>query len=84
MAERTIDARSDIYALGAVTYEMLIGEAPFTGPSVQAFVARVMSEEPRGLNAERKAIPAHIDDAILRALERSRWSGSRTTGPPRS
>ncbi len=70
MGERTIDARSDIYALGAVTYEMLIGEAPFTGPSVQAIVARVMSEEPRGLSVQRRAIPANVDDAVLRALEK--------------
>src|SRR5205085_9017945 len=47
MGERTIDARSDVYALGAVTYEMLAGEPPFTGPTVQAIVARLMSEEPR-------------------------------------
>ncbi|MEO7521577.1 MAG: protein kinase [Gemmatimonas sp.] len=70
MGERTIDARSDIYALGAVTYEMLAGEPPFTGPSVQAIVARVMSEEPRGLSAQRKAIPANVDDAVMRALEK--------------
>ena len=70
MGERTIDARSDIYALGAVTYEMLVGEPPFTGPSVQAIVARVMSEEPRGLARQRKAIAPHVEDAVLRALEK--------------
>ena len=70
MGERTIDARSDVYALGAVTYEMLIGEPPFTGPSVQAIVARIMSEEPRGLGAQRKTIPANVDDAVMRALEK--------------
>ena len=70
MGERTIDARSDLYALGAVTYEMLAGEAPFTGPSVQAIVARVMSEEPRGLVLQRKAIPDGVEAAVMRALEK--------------
>jgi len=70
MGERTIDARADIYALGAVTYEMLAGEAPFTGPSVQAIVARVMSEEPRGLVTQRKAVPDAVEGAVLRALEK--------------
>jgi len=70
MGERTIDSRSDIYALGAVTYEMLVGEAPFTGPSVQAIVARVMSEEPRALVMQRKAIPDSVEGAVLCALEK--------------
>jgi Tol biopolymer transport system component len=70
MGERSIDARSDLYALAAVTYEMLVGEAPFTGPSVQAIVARVMTEEPRGLTIQRKAIPDHVEDAVLRGLEK--------------
>src|SRR4051812_70817 len=68
--EKNVDARADIYALGAVTYEMLVGEAPFTGPSVQAIVARVMTEEPRSLTVQRKAIPIAIEDAVLRALEK--------------
>ncbi len=68
--ERTIDARSDIYALGAVTYEMLVGEAPFTGATVQQIVARVLSEEPRSLVASRRAIPEHIETVVLHALEK--------------
>ena len=48
--ERTLDARSDVYALGAVLYEMLAGEPPFTGPTAQAILARVMTEEPRPLS----------------------------------
>jgi eukaryotic-like serine/threonine-protein kinase len=80
MGERTIDARSDIYALGAVTYEMLVGEAPFTGPSVQAIVARLMSEEPRSLGAQRKAIPEQVEYAVMRSLEKipaDRWATAR-------
>ncbi len=68
--ERTIDARSDLYALAAVTYEMLAGEPPFTGPSMQAIVARLMTEEPRGLIAQRKAIPPGVEAAVLKALEK--------------
>jgi serine/threonine-protein kinase len=70
MGERVIDGRADIYALGAVLYEMLVGEAPFTGPSVQAIVARVMTEQPRPVTGQRRSVPAHVNSAILRALEK--------------
>ncbi|MFI5210984.1 MAG: serine/threonine-protein kinase, partial [Gemmatimonadales bacterium] len=46
MGEREITACSDVYALGCVTYEMLTGEPPFTGPSVQAIIAKMMTERP--------------------------------------
>ena len=49
MGEREITARSDVYALGVVTYEMLVGEPPFTGPTAQAIIAKVMTDEPRPL-----------------------------------
>jgi serine/threonine-protein kinase len=70
MGERTIDARSDVYALGAVTYEMLAGEPPFTGPNVQAIVARLIAEEPRSLIIQRRAVPAGVEYAVMRALEK--------------
>ena len=70
MGEREITARSDIYALGVVTYEMLTGDPPFTGSTAQAIVARVMTEEPRSLTLQRKTIPPHVEAAVLTALEK--------------
>ncbi|WKW13677.1 protein kinase [Pseudogemmatithrix spongiicola] len=68
MGERTIDARSDIYALGAVTYEMLTGEPPFAGASVQSIVAKVLTEKPVAPTALRDTIPPQVEAAVLRAL----------------
>ena len=66
MGEKGVDLRADIYALGAVTYEMLTGEPPFTGSTVQAIVARVLTEEPRGIATQRKAVPEPVEAAVLR------------------
>jgi Periplasmic component of the Tol biopolymer transport system len=49
---------------------MLVGEAPFTGPSVQAIVARVMTETPRSLTSQRKSIPQNVNAAVLKALDK--------------
>jgi hypothetical protein len=68
MGEREITARSDVYALGAMTYEMLVGEPPFTGPTAQAIVAKVMTAEPAGLTAQRRSVPPGVEDAVLTAL----------------
>ncbi len=68
MGEKTIDARSDVYALGAVTYEMLTGDPPFSGSSVQAIVARVLTEKPTPLATLRDTVPPTVEDAVLTAL----------------
>ncbi len=68
MGERSIDARSDIYALGAVLYEMLAGDAPFIGSSVQAIVAKVLNEKPTPLHTLRDTVPESVEEAVLTAL----------------
>ncbi|MEO8030534.1 MAG: serine/threonine-protein kinase, partial [Gemmatimonadota bacterium] len=70
MGEREITARSDVYALGAMTYEMLIGEPPFTGPTAQSIVAKVMTTEPAGLIVQRKSVPPAVEEAVLTALQK--------------
>ena len=70
MGERGIDARSDIYALGAVTYEMLTGDPLFTGSSVQAIVARVLSEKPTPLETLRDTVPPSVAQAVVKALSK--------------
>src|SRR5687768_8989186 len=68
LGDRTVDARSDIYSLACVLYEMLIGEPPFTGHSVQAIVARHASERVPSLRLIRATVPAEVEEVITRAL----------------
>ena len=66
--DKRVDPRSDVYGLAAVMYEMLAGEPPFTGDSVQAVVARVLHETPRPIRSVRPSVPAHLEQALMQAL----------------
>jgi Tol biopolymer transport system component len=68
--DRDLDARTDIYSLGAVLYEMLAGEPPYTGNTAQAVVSRVLTERPRALRTMRPSVPDHVDAAVTAALEK--------------
>src|SRR5881628_2702169 len=62
--DKRIDARSDVYGLAAVLYEMLTGEPPFTGPSVQTIVARVLNDAPRSVRTIRPNLGPHIERVL--------------------
>ncbi len=66
--ERVLNARSDVYSLGCLLYEMLVGEPPLTGPTVQAVIAAVVTKEPERLGARRRSVPANVDAAVHKAL----------------
>jgi len=70
MGDRELDARSDVYSLAAVLYEMLTGEPPYTGSTAQAIVARVITEEPRSITLQRRTVPPHVADAVHKALNK--------------
>ena len=66
-----IDGRSDQYSLACVTYEMLVGEPPFTGPNPQAVMARHSLDNVSPPSIVRATIPDAVEDAILRALAKT-------------
>jgi serine/threonine-protein kinase len=78
-AEPEIDGRTDIYSLGCVLYEMLVGEAPYTGRTPQAVVARRLTEPPPGIRAIRD-VPLALEQAIHRALARNPADRFATAG----
>ena len=69
--ERDVDARSDIYSLACVLYEMLAGEPPFGGPTMQAVIARVMTETPRPLTAVRQTVAPDLAAIVHRAMAKA-------------
>ncbi|MGH7499859.1 MAG: protein kinase domain-containing protein [Gemmatimonadales bacterium] len=70
LGDAAVDARSDVYALGCVLYEMLAGEPPYTGPTAQAIMARQLTEPVRSLRTVRETVPDQVEGAVMRALAR--------------
>ena len=78
--EGDVDARSDIYSLATVLYEMLVGETPFSAPASQAMIARRITETPKPLRQLRESVPEHVERAVAKALSRT---ADRTSSPNR-
>jgi serine/threonine-protein kinase len=69
--DRELDARSDVYSLGAMVYEMLVGEPPHLGNSAQAIIAKILSEKPSPISQTREMVPGNVDAAVHKALAKS-------------
>jgi eukaryotic-like serine/threonine-protein kinase len=67
-AERDVDARSDVYSLGCVLYEMLAGEPPHSGPTTQAVIAKIITDRPRPIAELRETVPPPVAAALHTAL----------------
>jgi serine/threonine protein kinase/tetratricopeptide (TPR) repeat protein len=68
---KDLDGRSDLYALGCVLYEMLAGQPPFTGPTVESLVHQHLAAEPPHITGIRPAVPAQVAATLERALAKT-------------
>jgi serine/threonine-protein kinase len=68
--ERALDARSDVYSLGCMLYEMLAGEPPYTGPTAQAVIAKRFTHPVPAIRRVRSTVSPAVEQAITTALAR--------------
>jgi len=77
---RELDARSDVYAMGCVVYEMLAGHAPFMGTTAQEILRRHVTDPVPPLGSARTGVPDSVERAILKALAKEpagRWASAQ-------
>ena len=82
-AEKDISARSDVYSLASVLYEMLAGQPPHSGGSAQQIIMKIITDVARPVNELRRNVPPNVTSALARALEKlpaDRFDNAKTFG----
>jgi serine/threonine-protein kinase len=69
-ADRPVAPATDVYALGCVLFEMLVGEPPYVGNTAQAILGKILTDEPRRPTSVRPAIRPNVESVIMRSLEK--------------
>lgn len=70
LSARSVDHRSDIWALGVILYELLTGVPPFSGETIAQLALRVTQEKPRSMRDLRPDLPVELEEIVLRCLEK--------------
>jgi eukaryotic-like serine/threonine-protein kinase len=69
-ADRDLSARSDVYSLGCVLYEMIAGQPPHTGPSAQSILVHILTKDPAPLTELRHTVPPNVAAAVAKSIEK--------------